>query len=104
MNADFVRPEMTTGTAPKGQLIWLGLTVLVALSGLCTVFASVVTAAQAWQEHAQAQWPEVTAQVDSCGLARKSTGRQRYLYIGIAATPTIPTWIRASRLLKPFRA
>jgi hypothetical protein len=31
------------------------------LSGLCTIFASVVTAAQARQEHAQARWPEVTA-------------------------------------------
>jgi hypothetical protein len=35
MNGAFVGPEMTTGTAPKGQLMWLGLTVLVALSGLC---------------------------------------------------------------------
>jgi hypothetical protein len=28
----------------------------------------VVTAAEGWQEHAQAQWPEATAQVQRCGL------------------------------------
>jgi Protein of unknown function (DUF3592) len=41
---------------------------LVLFAGLCTVFALVVTAAQAWQEHARAQWPEATAQVQRCGL------------------------------------
>jgi len=51
---------------------------LVLFSGLCTIFALVVTAAQAWQEHAQARWPEVTAHVDSCGLEPTSTGEQRY--------------------------
>ena len=66
---------MTTKTAPKGGLMWLGLVLLVATSGLCTIFALVVTAAQASQEHAQARWPEVTARVDRCGLDQKSTGR-----------------------------
>jgi hypothetical protein len=37
-------------------------------AGLCTIFALVVTAAQAWQDHAHAQWPEATAQVQRCGL------------------------------------
>jgi hypothetical protein len=70
---------MTTGTAPKRQLMWLGLMVLVVFLGLCTIFVSVVTAAEAWQEHAQARWPEVTARVDTCGLSRSSTGqRQRF--------------------------
>jgi hypothetical protein len=72
---------MTTETAPKGQLLWLGLTVLVALAGLCTIFASVVTAAQAWQEHAQSRWPEVTARVDECNLNRTSSGRREKFYI-----------------------
>ena len=74
-------PEMTTGTAPKGQLLWLGLMALVALLGLCTIFVSVVTAAQAWQEHAQARWPGVTARVDICGLDRTSSGRREKFYI-----------------------
>ncbi len=52
---------------------WRGLVLLVASffalgAGLCTVFALVVTAVQAWQEHAHTQWPEATAQVQRCGL------------------------------------
>jgi hypothetical protein len=74
-------PEMTTGMTPKGQLMWLGLTVLVVFSGLCTIFASVVTLAQAWQEHAQARWPEVTTHVERCGLDRTSSGRREKYYI-----------------------
>jgi hypothetical protein len=69
---------MTTGTEPKGQWMWLGLSLLVALSGLCTIFVLVVTAAQALQEHAQARWPEVTARVDRCGLDQTSSGPRRY--------------------------
>jgi hypothetical protein len=52
---------------------WRGLVLLLAsflglLAGLCALFALVVSAAQAWVEHAQAQWPDVTAQVQRCGL------------------------------------
>jgi len=72
---------MTTETAPKGQWMWLGLMVLVVLFALCTIFASVVTVAQAWQEHAQARWPEVTARVDKCGLDQTSSGRREKFYI-----------------------
>jgi Protein of unknown function (DUF3592) len=72
---------MTTGMGPKGQLMWLGLMVLVAFSGLCTIFVSVATAAQALQEHAQARWPEVTARVDTCGLNRTSSNGRRKFYI-----------------------
>ena len=72
---------MTTATVQKGPLMWLGLMVLVVLFGLCTIFASVVTAAQAWQEHAQTRWPEVTARVDRCGLDQKSTGRREGYHI-----------------------
>jgi hypothetical protein len=74
-------PVMTTGMTRKGQLMWLGLTVLVVFSGLCTIFASVVTLAQAWQEHAQARWPEVTTHVDRCGLDQTSSGRREKYYI-----------------------
>jgi hypothetical protein len=78
MKADFVEREMPTETAPKTQLMRRTLGVLVLFSGLCTVFALVVTAAQAWQEHAQERWPEATAHVDSCGLERTSSGEERY--------------------------
>jgi Protein of unknown function (DUF3592) len=65
----------------KGQLMYLGLVVLVAFSGLCTIFVSVATAAQAWQEHARARWPEVTARVDACDLTRTSSNGRRKFYI-----------------------
>ncbi|MFZ0734812.1 MAG: DUF3592 domain-containing protein [Candidatus Sulfotelmatobacter sp.] len=61
--------------------MWFGLIVLVALSGLCTLFALVVTAAQAWQEHAQESWPQVTARVDRCAMDRTSTRRREMYYI-----------------------
>lgn len=69
------------GTVQKGPLMWLGLMVLVILFGLCTIFAAVATAAQAWQEHAQAQWPKVTARVDRCSLNRTSSNGRRKFYI-----------------------
>jgi hypothetical protein len=81
MKEGFAEPEMTTEMGPIGRLMYLGLIVLVLLSGLCTIFALVATAAQAWQEHAEARWPEVTARVDSCSLDRTSSNGSRKLYI-----------------------
>jgi Protein of unknown function (DUF3592) len=81
MNEGFAGPEMTTGTVQKGPLMWLGLMVLVVLLGLCTIFVSVATAARAWQEHARARWPEVTARVDACDLTRTSSNGRRKFYI-----------------------
>ena len=47
--------------------------------GLCAVFVGVVTAVQGWEEHALAQWPVATAQVDRCRLDQSSTnGRNGY--------------------------
>jgi Protein of unknown function (DUF3592) len=54
---------------------------LVLFLGLCTMFASVVTVAEAWQEHLRARWPEVTARVDECGLNQTSSGRRENFYI-----------------------
>ena len=54
---------------PKWRRIVLLLASFLGLfAGLCTVFMLVVTAAQAWQDHAHAQWPEATAQVQRCDL------------------------------------
>lgn len=55
--------------------------VLVLLFGLCTIFASVVTVAGAWQENLHSRWPEVTARVDECGLDQTTTGRREKFYI-----------------------
>jgi Protein of unknown function (DUF3592) len=81
MNESFGGPEMTTDTAQKGPLMWLGLIVLVALSGLCTIFVSVATAANAWQARAQARWPQATARVDRCSLDRTSSNGSRKVHI-----------------------
>ena len=64
---------MTTVDGPQNQPGWRGWAMLVVsvlglFAGLCTVFALVVTAAEGWVEHAQAQWPEATARVQRCGL------------------------------------
>jgi hypothetical protein len=81
MSRGFVGPDMTKGTVQQGPLMWLGLAVLVLFFGLSMIFVSVVTAVQAWQEHAQARWPEVTAHADECGLSRTSSGRREKFYI-----------------------
>jgi hypothetical protein len=77
----FSELKMMTEKSPIAQMMWLGLAMLVFFSGLCTIFAAVVTAGQAWQEHARANWPGVTARVERCGLDRTSTGRRRSFYI-----------------------
>jgi hypothetical protein len=81
MNENIAGQETTAGAVQKGSLMRAGLMVLVLFLGLCTIFAAVVTAAQAWQEHSQARWPEVTARVDNCDLNRTSIGRREMFYI-----------------------
>jgi hypothetical protein len=72
---------MTTETPPKPHWMRLILMVMVLFSGLCTIFALVVTAAAAWTEHAESQWPQVTARVERCGLDQTSSGRRENYYI-----------------------
>jgi Protein of unknown function (DUF3592) len=68
--------------SPKTQPKWRGLVALMGLfAGLCTIFAFVVTVAEARREYAQAQWPEATARVERCGLHPTSTGRRDRYYI-----------------------
>ena len=60
----------------------LGAAVLALFAGMCTVFAGVVTAMQAWQEHAQTKWPTAAGTVDACDITYSSTGtthRRRYI-------------------------
>jgi len=72
---------MSAQPSPGRHLLRLVLFVLVALSGLCTIFALVTTAAEAWQERAQKQWPQATAHVDTCELARTSYDRREMQHI-----------------------
>jgi hypothetical protein len=84
--------QMTTGSAPKNQLVWRGIVGLLGLfAGLCTIFALVVTVAEGWQEHAQQQWPETTARVDKCGLHQSSSGRRDQYYIDCRLTYIVGT-------------
>ena len=73
---------MTTGAAPKSQLTWRGFVGLMGFfAGLCTIFALVVTVAEAWQEHNQAQWPVATSRIQGCDLDPVSTGSRDKYYI-----------------------
>jgi Protein of unknown function (DUF3592) len=74
---------MTMQRVRQNKSGWLGWVTLIAavlglFAGLCALFALVVTAAQAWEEHAEAQWPEVTTQVQRCGLELSSRRYQTY--------------------------
>jgi hypothetical protein len=65
---------------PRGSRGWVAL--LAAFFGLSTglfaIFALIVTVAEGWREHAQAQWPETTAQVKRCGLDIYTHYRETY--------------------------
>ena len=50
-------------------------------AGMCTIFALVVTVGEAWQEHAQAQWPQATARVERCRMRQTSTRRRQAYYV-----------------------
>jgi hypothetical protein len=59
------------GTAAKTSLTLGGVMMLLgAFAGLCTVFALVATAADAWREHAQESWPVATATLHRCTVDR----------------------------------
>jgi hypothetical protein len=66
----------------KRQVTWRGIAGLLGLfAGLCTVFALVVTAVEAWQENSEAQWPQTIARVDRCYLHQSSTRKRDRYYI-----------------------
>lgn len=53
--------------------------VMTLFAGLCMLFALVVTALEAWSEHAQAQWPEATARIGECALDQYPSHPEDYL-------------------------
>jgi uncharacterized protein DUF3592 len=76
-------PEMTTIDGAPSLPKWRGFVVfLLGFMGLfavlCTIFALLVTAAEAWVEHPQAQWPTATARVQRCGLDIYTYGSNAY--------------------------
>src|SRR5262252_7675711 len=61
-------------TTPKPSWLRIVLGFLVLSTGLATIFTGVITAWQAWEEHLQEHWPQVTAHVDTCDLQQTSSG------------------------------
>jgi uncharacterized protein DUF3592 len=60
---------MAAGQPPKSKLTAQGLVGLMGLfAGLCTIFALVVSIAEAWREHTQAGWPQVAARIQRCSV------------------------------------
>lgn len=78
---------MTTGGGAPKRLLWGGVILFLGgFVGLCTLFAAVVTAVQAWQERERARWPELVARVDRCDLAtylQKRRSRSYYINCSI---------------------
>jgi hypothetical protein len=84
---------MTTAGMSKAPAGWRGWLLLLTgffglFAGLCTVFALVVTAAEAWVEHPQAQWPQATARVQRCGLDVYTHNPETY-WIGCSLSYTV---------------
>ncbi len=83
---------MTKDGVMKRRALWRGVAALLGLfSGLCAIFALVVTAGEAWQEHAQGRWPETTARVEQCYLHQSGTGRRDRYYIDCLLTHAVGT-------------
>jgi hypothetical protein len=75
-----VSPATMTDSSSKSRLTWQGVVGFFAVfAGLCTVFGVIITAGEAWQEHAQAAWPVATAQVEECGVGPTSSGNSYYI-------------------------
>jgi Protein of unknown function (DUF3592) len=70
---------MTTESQPRRQLVPFLAGFFALFTGLCTIFALVVTVAEAWQEHVRAQWPEATAQIERCDVDPVNSGRYYHI-------------------------
>jgi hypothetical protein len=79
--------QVTSEAGPNGRQVWPTIAgFFVFFFGLCTIFVGAVAAVQAWEEHAQAQWPEATAHVDMCEMDQTSTGERNMYYIDCRLT------------------
>jgi hypothetical protein len=64
---------------PKGRKLVAFLAAFFGVTaGLCTILTLVVTAAEGWEEHTRAGWPQATAQVQRCGLDVYTVQREYY--------------------------
>ena len=69
---------MISDMARGGQRRWLLFVALAYLFALFTAFAAVVSAAIAWLEYRQRQWPSASARIERCEVKpyQRSTGRR----------------------------
>jgi hypothetical protein len=69
----------TTEDSPP-KLTWRGFVGLMGFfAALCTIFGLVVTMAEAWQERAEAHWPETTARIEACSVDPTTDGQRRLI-------------------------
>jgi len=102
---------LATEGVRRFQLVRSGVALLGLFAGLCSIFALVVTVAEGWQEHAQAQWPETTARVQRCGVdlyTHRSEAywincRIRYLVGGLGGDEEIVTEVHSCSTPAPRR-
>jgi hypothetical protein len=62
-------------TTGRGFVMLAGL-----FFAVCTAFAALITATEAWQEHVQARWPAATAQIKSCKVDF-AYSEEKYVYM-----------------------
>ena len=68
---------MTMEPIPKRRMTWrAALGLFAVFSGLCTIFVLVVSLAEGWQEHLQAQWPQANARIQRCQMAMHHGNRR----------------------------
>ena len=72
---------MTTDTADQPWVLRTICAVMTLFSALCAIFVLIITIGEAWQERAEATWPEATAHVEECDMHQTSTGRRDHYYI-----------------------
>jgi hypothetical protein len=71
--------KMAAGGVTKGQVLLRGCAAFLGVfAGLCAIFALIVTAGIAWQEHIHAEWPEVTARVQRCAVVLYTQKPENY--------------------------
>lgn len=76
-----------------------------AFFAVCTAFAALITAIEAWQEHVQARWPAATAQIKSCSVDF-AYSEEKYVYIAcfirfFAEKETIETLVTSRKARAP---
>jgi len=72
------------------QSAWRGIALFLGcFAGLCTLFAGVAAAYDAWGEHVRAGWPAATARVERCAIREYQGRRGKSYYIRCSLAYTV---------------